>query len=405
MNSKTLVSSHCYTPTDFRHSFKSKYAGFLLAAMPILAPYRLIGISVNWILGLVLIVLSLADFSDNKIRVKKRNSVFVIYTVSAFVLSLNGLFILNDTAALINSLLALILDLIIYIIAWENTDFSLFIKYGRLLGVVCCLYAAYQMIMQISGHYVPLGKLPFLDIGTGWVSEIWSFRFNSLFSEPSYFAIYLLPLFAYHLINSKWGYTLLFLSFIIVSSSSLGIVISLAVIFWYTIVEEGIIKKRYRRVATVLFLCGLVLLAFLTVPFLNRFFSLTLNKLFDINSGVSDSRLLGYIEYFNYLEVKEQFLGVGIAQLKNYFAERGISIANYSNSLVLTLLNFGIIGLVFLVGFLFSSVKEAVRRKSVVFLLICFLVFMVDSILFSGRFYYLIYFVWYYPISSEEDKL
>ena len=101
---------------------------------------------------------------------------------------------------------------------------------------------------------------------------------------------------------------------------------------------------------------------------------------------------MGYLNLFSEYSIKESLFGVGIGQLQNYFSERGIAIYNYSNSLVLSLLNLGILGFMGTLFYFMQLLMHSVKNHTMVYWLILTLVFSIDSVLFGQRFYYLLFF-------------
>ena len=373
------------------------WSGILIAVYPILAPYSLLGISVNWILGVLFIICHL--FKRACFPIMSSTRPLILYTVVSMLLSLNGLLILRNQSNLINAEIAMAVDLAIYLMLWYYSDIDITMKYANILGCICCGYAAIQIIVTISGGTAPLGQLPIFEVSSGWVSESWGFRFNSLFSEPSYFAIYLLPLFIYNFMKNNWLKVILFVSFIILSSSSLGI-ISLGVVLILRFFSSDFpAKDKFKFLMIILAAIIFANMLMNKVPTIQVFVNRSYDKISEIfrdssNGGfMEDVRLGGYLNLFNKLPVKEQIFGVGNAQLQNYFAEHGIYIYNYSNSFVLSVLNFGLLGFVTFIIFLGNLFFISCKRKTVLFWLVLIITFSVDSLLFSYRYYWLVYFV------------
>lgn len=379
------------------YSNMTKLAGVLIAAFPILAPYKFLGISVNWLLGGVCVICHLLKRATLPITISTKP--LILYTAVSMILSLNGLLILRNPSNLINAEIAMAVDLLIYILLWYYSDIDVTMKYADIFGYICCGYAVVQMIATISGGIVPLGQLPFLEISSGWVPEVWGFRFNSLFSEPSYFSIYLLPLFVYHFLKNTWSKAIIFASFIVLSSSSLGI-ISVVVVLTLRFFSSSFAKKNKFKFLMI-FVMVIVFFGILMnyIPIMKTFISRSYDKIAEIFNSSSDDgfmedvRLGGYLNLFDELHIKEQVFGVGNAQLQNYFAEQGVRVYNYSNSFVLSLLNFGLLGfsvfVIFIGNLFFSSRKE----KTFLFWLVLVITLAVDSLLFSYRYYWLVYFV------------
>lgn len=389
----------------------TQLAGVLIALFPILAPYSVGVFRLNWILGALFVVLGLykglnpADLFSKKCWMKP----LICYTLISWLLSINGFYVLENASQLLNAEIAVVAELVVYVVLWHYSDIERTVKYANLFGYVCCGYAIFQMLMSITGNTVPLGKLPLLDISTEWVEDVWGFRFNSLFSEPSYFAIYLLPIFLYNFLNKRWVNSAVFGISILLSSSSLGI-IAMCVVVLLHLISTGRKKKLEKRTLIIIVaVLGVFILLITVVPAFNRLVSRSFRKIGEIFTSILDGsikeniRLFGYGYMFEDLPLKEQLLGVGNAQLQNYFAERGVSVYNYSNSFVLSLLNFGVIGLIVFLAFIGNVFRWSYKNKTILFFLILFLALAVDSLLFSYRYYWLLYFVFFATTKLEAE--
>lgn len=375
----------------------TKWAGILIAAFPILAPYKFLGISVNWLLGGVYVICHLLKHAIFPVTLSTKP--LMVYTALSMILSLNGFLILRNPSNLINTEIAMAVDLFIYVLLWYYSDIDITMKYADIFGYICCGYAVVQMLATISGGSVPLGQLPIFEISSGWVPEVWGFRFNSLFSEPSYFAIYLLPLFVYHFSKNNWLKAVLFASFIVLSSSSLGI-ISMAVVLLLRFFSSGFsMKNKFKLLMIVLVVIIFASILMNTVPMIRSFINRSYDKIDEIFNSSSDGgfmddiRLGGYLNLFGELPIKEQIFGVGNAQLQNYFAEQGVHVYNYSNSFILSLLNFGLLGFSVFVVFIGNLFLASLKEKTFLFWLVLIITLAVDSLLFSYRYYWLVYFV------------
>lgn len=379
---------------------------FFVVTFPILEAYSIFGIPITAIFSIIIIFLNLFYKRTLKVSIKKIYLPLLIYVLFTCLLSLNGLLVLNNYKNLVNALIMQFINIFAYLIAWENIEFNKMISFADIVAYICCLYVCFQFFMLITGREVPIGKIPFLSVNTTWIPEIWGFRFNSLFSEPSYFAIFLLPIFSAHLINFEWKKSIIFGTFILLSSSTLGI-ITMSII----IIEQVISGKiAIRKKVTILFgiICIILILnwilnnSLVLSNILNRTFDKAIT-IFDSQDNTNDIRKTGHLKYYNFLPVKEKILGVGISQLRNYYLEHGYDLSNYSNSFVLTLINSGIIGFFILVIYLIDLLKISLKNKSFVFFIILFLTLLGDSILIGYRFYWLCMFIYLFKPKEESE--
>lgn len=383
------------------------YSIFFVVVFPILEAYSIFGISITFILSLLIIFLNFLYKKKNEINIKKIYVPLLLYVLFTCVLSMNGFLVLNNYKNLLNAVIMQLINVTAFLIAWENIEFDQMIAFADVIAYVCCLFVCVQFFMLITGKEVPLGKLPFLEVHTTWIPEIWGFRFNSFFSEPSYFAIFLLPVFAVHFLNFEWKKTVFFGIFILLSSSSLGIITMITIIITRTIAGNIRVKSKIKIILGIM--C--IVLAFYFVlsnsTVLNNILYRTFDKtisIFNNQNGVNDIRLIGHLKYFSLLPIKEKMFGVGISQLQNYFLEHGYNLSNYSNSFVLTIINSGIIGLIVLMIFLIYLLKISLKNKSLIFFIILFFTLLVDSILIGYRFYWLCMYIFLFK-PKEENKI
>lgn len=373
------------------------FAGILIAAAPILSPYTFYGINLMWILGAIFLIFCLFHNKKDVFVIESKFFALNGYVLAAFMLSFNALFIIESNN-LINAMIGLLINLFIYMLLWKNSDYAITEKWLNILGLICCAYLVYQILMQISTGTAPLGKISFggLEIATGWVSTTWGFRFNSLFSEPSYLAIYLLPIFALNIVRNNYLYSVIFALGILLSSSTMGIIVMAMIIFYILISREKSMRHKLLYIGLGMLGLAFLLYLYLSIPSLTSMIGRTLLKLTETGSSNNSIRISGYISYFDKLPLKEQIFGVGLFQLQNYFAQNGIQLANYSNSIVLTLLDLGVIGAIISTIYFVHLYFISKKNNSLLFFAILFLIFCTDAILLSYRFFYLCYFVMFY---------
>ena len=399
---ETTINRNLCFCTNKKITIESFLASLIVAITPIISPYVLFNFSYFWILGLLLIALLLLGNNIN-VRIDGETKYLVAFALISFFLSFNGLSLGYSITSLIFSMLSLLFDLIIYLVAWRYVNFKLLVKLLDAFAYICCGVLFLQLLLQYAGIQAFDGKIPFLSISDnqGWIESSYGYRFNSLFSEPSYFAIFLLPIFTINFLHNKWLNSFVFGISIILSSSSIGIIL-LAVVFLYKVIVHDIIKEKRIKFAIASLICFFaIVLLIINVPFFTKLWLRSFNKVSNINDGNSDLRLIGYLELFNYYPLKEKLFGTGVAQLKNYFASIGINIYNYSGSVTLTLLHFGIIGLIAFFVFAITLFKHSISNNSLLFFVLFLSIFAIDSLIFNYRFYYLLFFtLFYYKIDE-----
>ena len=313
--------------------------------------------------------------------------------LSHLILSMQAVYTTNSNAALINSLIVVSYTVLCIAIIWSHCDFDSFAKYANYIGLFCCLYLFLQAIFLALGLNPPSGRLfnlPLLDYA-GFVSTTWGFRLNSVFQEPSYFAIYLLPLLVINMQKQNYKFTMLIILALVMSSSSLGVIGSALVIVYYLLIE----KKNIRQFIVIIVLALIVhLIMYRYSDYYVTSITRTIDKAMLITDVSNDGRFSGQIGLYQYLPVINQISGVGVNQLKNYFASMGLDVSNYSNSFVATLINSGIIGLISYIIFIGYTMYKSFKYKKIIFALIFIMIAATDYFIYNTFFFYLLTFIY-----------
>ncbi|MBO5413812.1 MAG: hypothetical protein J6A29_05980 [Clostridia bacterium] len=381
-------------------------ASIFMAAIPLLAPYALFGVSIIWILGLLYIIYVIIFVDHAKIYIDKKIISYFSFPIISLIISLNGFLVLNNIINLLHQLIGSIFMIIILYFLWQKSDYHIVLKASNIIAYICGIYAIIQLVMILTGNSVPSGRIKFLQLvqGQTWVPETWGFRLNSLFSEPSYFALYLLPLFAASFIKLNYKNIFIFAFLIVLSSSSLGIIGMFFVIIWQIVFANKGSKYKINSLICILTIMGILFIIVANNAQLNKIFSRTFDKLYNINDSSNSIRLSGHINYFRNYNTKEMLFGVGASQFQNYFAELGINLSNYSNSIVMIILQYGLLGAFFAIIYYIYLGREAKRKKSMIFFWILIIAMAVDYVLFSYRYYYLLYFALFCIQDYEDEK-
>lgn len=380
--------------------------GFILASAPILSLYRIGPLSVSLWLTLIAFVFLVKD-KQYCLKLNGTRPIWRLAVIFSF-LSLNGMLLGYRGMSLVFSIIILLLESFTFLAVMGASNSKITLLSYRLIAYLCCIAAVYQCFTTVSGLPHFTGRIPFLELDSsvaGWMKESWGFRFNSLFSECSYFAIFLLPFFAYS-IKAKRYLDSAILGFSLVLSSSTTGLLGIFIVFVYEICYINVIKKREFKTLIIIGLCAVVAGYFIVrnqdiLTMLLR----TSNKVTELNEGASDDRLFGGMNLFFELPFKEQVFGVGIYQLANFFKMNGKDIPNYANTIVSTLVNSGVIGFCCLLWFYFQMFKMSKRNKNQVIFYLYLAVSCADPLLFNQRFYHFIYFIIFMPFNLENKGL
>ncbi|WP_138205977.1 O-antigen ligase family protein [Haloimpatiens lingqiaonensis] len=366
-------------------------SAIVLTILPILSPYAFFGpITLNMIImGVSVFFLVIFKAKINKNIVIP---VSLLWTTHMG-LSLFSTFITTFNISLINSIVLISYSVLCISFLWCNCDFEIFTKYANFFGVISCIFIFIQAIFLAIGLEPPTGRLfnlKLLDYA-GFVTTTWGFRLNSIFQEPSYFAVFSLPLLAISLKKNKFKLYLLYTIALILSSSSLGIIGAIIITVEHFLIEKRNIKQLLLIIMAV-FIFHIIMYS--TMDYYYNSFNRSLDKLLSIFESSNDTRLTGQVALFNYLPIINQIIGVGVNQMQNYFSGIIYGVYNYSNSFVVTLINTGIIGVLMYLIFIFYTVNRAKKTNRLIFVLIFIMVATTDYFIYNYFFFYILTFIY-----------
>lgn len=379
---------------------KCIWFALVLVLFPIFEPYA-ISENIGIMICDVIVIFILCFF------IKKRK--IIIYKPLFIILLLNlGLSVLAaiftqssqlDIILAIKVFIVFLMYLVVFSCMWDNEIKEAFYRVVVIVGVISAVLAIAQFIfanLGFAGFYS--GRLPFaigkynafgglFDANTGDV------RVHSFFEEPSYLAIYQLPITAYCISRKKYIFALITGISCVISGSMLGVVGIFIVLLNALILEESLSGTRKLKllfaIAIVLFSIYILYLFNTQINTLVNYYVMRYTKLGRDLTYFSESsasqRLLGNIRLFSKYGILNKLIGVGINQYPLYF---GLS-SDYSNDFVCTILNYGFIGLVSLFCFLFQLFYNT-KRSSLIYLALFILVLGVDHSWFGPYFFYLL---------------
>lgn len=306
--------------------------------------------------------------------------------------------------------------------ARSHFDIKIVVQFYTIFVAILSIYLIVQYIYYLgNGGYLPI----YLNYSWQFPPEArpadlainfqWYYRPSSLFLEPSYFALYVLPcicLLLFKIKKTKQEIVILFLSAIAIllstaSSGIAGLIIILAVFLF----KRADYNSKYR-----IALKGIVIVT--AIIGIIAFFQISENAVFILNrletGGSINQRITRGWLIFQELPLVNQLIGVGLNNVEPYMIMNNISTIydegnlNYSSSFLQTLNYSGIIGftalLLYVVAVFGKTIKigryvSETKAKLVqeydtgalfaMLLLLCFIM-SYESILFTYRFAFLI---------------
>lgn len=385
----------------------------LLAAFPIimtiLDPYSLTVNGSILICDMLVLIIAVLMLLSKRLAIYKPLFILlcidVLLTIFSFLVTSSAN---TDLFLAIKVAVVFMLYLIVYSSVWSRINKDYFFSAGEAIGLVCAGLAIAQFIFASMGYNFYDGKLP-LPLSSGsyfgglFDRNTGDVRVHSFFEEPSYLAFFQIPI-TTHLVQEKkyMKATICAISCVLSGSLTgiLGLIISvLAMVFMDREIE---LKYKYRLclfmavIVTGFAIFYSINLGFKTLIdyYINR---LTTTELAMQRSDSSFSqRIIGNSALFNQYNLLNKWIGVGFNQYSLYFG----LFKDYSNDLVSNLLNFGIVGLVSLVGVLLYLFKSSCGHGRI-FVIIFILLLAIDHSWFGTMFFYMLTWV---ELKSENNS-
>jgi hypothetical protein len=350
---------------------------FLLAIVPILGIYEIApSVSLDFLFLAILLLLSFNKFEINK---DIATYFFIVLLIS---LISYGLSPYQIPKLFINNTFQIVAFAILICFYTSTKINSLFIKTLQLFGIISTAVIVYQTIsfwifntpvtffIPINDEIIKLSETVSINYG----------RPNSIFKEPSHYSIYILPIFYYSLFTRRYYLAFFYLLGLFLSTSTTGFAAGIIIFFYYLF-----INKKTKKI--ILYVLPLVLLPLI---FLKDSILVLLDKnlsKLDSNSMTENIRLFGTLPFFEKMDSFSIIFGLGHNQLGDFMTARGLEAYNYSNSYLMSIFSFGIIGLIAFV-WLLTKLHKVNNNKAYFFILM--LVLASDQILFNRNLFYLV---------------
>lgn len=269
----------------------------------------------------------------------------------------------------INSLLLMFLNLGAIFVVVPAVDFEKFLNALKIVTILVMLGEAYHMIILLRGGEVSPIHIPFLpfDGGLTRLNEIGK-RPVSFCLEPSNLAqFYIFPLF-FSLYYRKWGFSVIIVFFILLTTSTNGVIFVGTMILAFLTTQHVSPKIRFGMI-------GIVLI-FVVMFTSMEMFSKGKNKLEDTNVDTT-SRLINGPLLVQAMPWEHLIVGFPAANSNDYIDKteyvRGVPLIGHPlggyfiSSFWATIAKYGYVGLIlFFVGY-YSIYK---KNKSLIYLLI-----------------------------------
>lgn len=362
-------------------SFSKSFFSFSVAIAPALAMYIVLpGTSLAGVL--LIFSLLLAFFSKDRVYSPVGRYVILgVIVLSATTLLANYSQSWFDNSVWLHNLWTTFINILPLLFLKSSANKKVFTQTVLLVATVATVLVIFQRLqLMIAGsytsYYLPLPM-------TEDVSEI-GLRPVGFFREPAHVCLYLLPAFYLSLFSKRVFLAFLFAIGILMSESTTGFVmVAIVFAYWYFLGKKG---------NKIIVLIGAVAMVYLVFKNASDVITSSTERLSTLDP-TSTLRLLGAIEVLERFDTGNFIFGIGLNQLANFgeSVARDPELANYSNSVIYSVISYGLVGLALLISFVVYLFKKFPLGRG--FWIIFIGILLSDQLLFSTHFLYLVSFI------------
>lgn len=377
--------------------------GFFLAIAPVLDPYIILEVGNGFTLKLndILMIVIGVICLFNSPKLNKRTGFLIILLFELTIVSIFGNLGSNTNFSIsLKNLFVWMVQAIFLMYIWKVPCREEFFKWVEIIAVI----ASILVLLQFVAGYLKLnmwdGKLPFFNLSKydGWSGFIdhntGDIRPNSFFQEASYVGIYLSIAFIYVFKKENIKLCILYAVALLITTSLIS-VLSLIIVTFFMVIRRKNLNISKKMIFKILVIVVIFIICFSFFAVSNKAIGDSLNYVLgrisnfsnDLNGKRMSStkfRILGNLPLIDNYNIYQKIFGVGIAQYSIYF-----SVIAYSNVIVTTVLNSGVLGFVILLRSL-VFLMDNIEKNNIVYFIIFIIVICSDMQWFSWYFFYLI---------------
>lgn len=379
-------------------TLEKRIIAFLLAVSPILDPYVIfnkIGI-VNVIASILFIWIIIRNKSI------KLNPSLLSLLLVLLLCTCISLLNMEGHRNTIAALKVIINWAILFLLAsgmWSFLDKEKFIKYSQGIAIFTATFLYIQVISYLTTGNVLDGRIGFLELSQydSWASIVdisGSLRAHSVFQEPSYVAIYLLPVVASFIIDKKYIKSAYLILAMILTTSTVAICGIILILIWFLIISN---KKIDTKIKVLILIIAIHSILYMKLPQYAEIVNFSLKKLMMIGTDLESARLgsakiriIGYLPYYFDYPIYYKIFGVGANQFPKYLAH--YNVLSYSSTLVTIILDFGIVGLIAIINMFRMFIKGS-NRNTIIYTCVFIMICSIDSFWFNWYFFYILTFI------------
>lgn len=377
--------------------------GFFLAIAPVLDPYIIVeigsGITIK-VNDIFMILLGILCFSKS-IHLERKTDFLIFWLIGLGMISVLGN--IGSNTVISNSFKNIFVWMIYAIFLayiWKRPCRESFFKWLEIIALIAACIVIIQFVFGYLGISMWDGKIPGLQLSKydGWAGYIdrntGDIRPNGIFQEASYFGIYVSVAYAQTLKEERIIRSIIYAIAMLITTSMVSIValVAITVIILVERKKIDLSSKMTRRIIAIIII-AIVAMVYLSSrnEAIGDSISYIRKRIVNFNSDLNGARMsstkyriLGQISLFDKYTFWQKVFGVGVAQYSTLFF-----VKPYSNIWVTTILNSGILGLIFLIICVVLMFKR-VQRENIVYTIVFLLVISADYQWFSWYFFYLI---------------
>lgn len=398
-------------------SNKEKIMSWIIAISPILLQYHFV-VSTYGLILLFVVYLFFIIIPNNKFFIDKD---FLKLGIVILIQEILSMIVFNNfSSKYINTVVTCEIMCLLVTIGFFVKDKQYLYDAVKKVTLLCTLIIYIQFLLHnIFGvEYKPLILIPqepqYLSV---WISN----RPSGFFTEPQTFCTFAIIVLLIALEKKEFGF-LTFLSLgIVLTGSSAGILLLVAVYFYYLVKNKNISNKSKLKV----FIVAIVLAIVLSLPIFSKYIQ-KISSVFEDFSYYSSARIANSYSYTNYLRLlkswhtyfmmplTEKILGIGINNFYNYINnsnvvfiwnniwENSAKMAGYYSSAGGVFIECGLIAGLYYYAFLIKKYRNTNSYVSKAIIVFLFLQSLITQIFFNHIFLY--YFMFYNVFLCDEEK-
>lgn len=377
--------------------------GFFLAIAPVLDPYIVAEIGSGFTIKIndVLMLLLTAFCFAKSYKFNLKTGFLCMWLIGLGAISIfANLFSETNIQNSFKNLFVWMIYAVCLSYIWKIPCREKFFYWFERIALIASVLVLIQFIAGYIGIPVWNGRLPGLALSKydGWAGYIdrntGDIRPNGFFQEASYFGIYVSIAYAQAFKEEKIRRMVLYAITLMMTTSIVAILSLVVITFLMLMLQHRIdISSKTTRRILFLIVIAIVLLVFAgsTNEAIGNSLAYIIKRVTNFSSDLNGTRMsstkyriLGHIALFANYSGFQKLFGVGVAQYGSFF-----DVKAYSNVWVTTILNSGIIGVLFLL-FCVTNLFKRVEKGNVAFFAIFLIVISSDWQWFSWYFFALI---------------